>query len=361
MKKVVSVESRVLFPLRSNARSLLAGKAASGVRRRIKLAALLSDRLLIEEGVRDISAGSGGSTAFWQPANTPDGARWQTTHERKKATGGIASIVAKLSTAPPDQPGRRMLQFSPLIAWRATFEPLKDELTGYPWVEFDRVDDSGEAKRLVRRLVQVENRDPKLQEILPDSFVRKLVVEHANLDLAQATEFGAAASMDQFYASLIRARAARGEAHAVLGPDALEIVLPDAGTLDWPDIDEWRRHPGVGMYRDVLREIEAAARDSAASLDDLRFRVHREYESWLHKARLEIEGSLGSRLTKAANWLVVGELLPPVLSLPHIPGLLTAAASFAVDELRARFGKTRWTAADDDLRYRIGRKRQSGG
>src|SRR6266508_4574153 len=57
--------SGIFFPLRSNAKSLVAGAPAQSVVARLKLASLLYDRVLVEDGEYRIQGGPGGSSRFW--------------------------------------------------------------------------------------------------------------------------------------------------------------------------------------------------------------------------------------------------------------------------------------------------------
>lgn len=68
--------STIFFPLRSNAHSLLAGPPANSVRKRLKIASLLYDEVLIDDGALDILAGPEGASIF--PHSTERVARWQT-------------------------------------------------------------------------------------------------------------------------------------------------------------------------------------------------------------------------------------------------------------------------------------------
>ena len=57
----VTEQSSIFFPLRSNAKSLLAGAPAQGVVARLKLASLLYDHVLVEDGEYRIQGGPGGA------------------------------------------------------------------------------------------------------------------------------------------------------------------------------------------------------------------------------------------------------------------------------------------------------------
>jgi hypothetical protein len=77
--------STLVFPLRSNGKSLLAGAPVNSVRGRIKYASLFYDRVLLEGGVHSLQAGPNGFFSAVHPADPSFPPHWQTPAERRQA------------------------------------------------------------------------------------------------------------------------------------------------------------------------------------------------------------------------------------------------------------------------------------
>ena len=69
-------------PLRSNAKTLIAGAPIAAARRRPKYASVFYDQLILESGILRIQAGSGGSSSFVVPPTAQDPPRWETPRQR---------------------------------------------------------------------------------------------------------------------------------------------------------------------------------------------------------------------------------------------------------------------------------------
>src|SRR6266566_3895091 len=91
--------SSIYFPLRSNAASLLSGAPIHSVMRRIKLAALLHDKVLIEDGTWSGQAGPRGCVTMWGPVDGSRAVKWQTPRERGDAVG--KEFVVAIGAMPP--------------------------------------------------------------------------------------------------------------------------------------------------------------------------------------------------------------------------------------------------------------------
>lgn len=88
------------FPIRSNAHSLVSGSGVAGVRRRIKLASVISDQLWLDEGTLDVQAGPMASAAFWVPPNPNERPNWQTPAERGSSTNSYRMKAWQVPSAP---------------------------------------------------------------------------------------------------------------------------------------------------------------------------------------------------------------------------------------------------------------------
>ncbi len=350
------MDSDIFFPLRSNARALLAGGPVAATRHRIKLAALLHDRVLIEEGRIEAQAGPRASMQFWHPSDPSEMERWQTANERRRMVGREFSLAMAPSNAPPDRPLRKTLQSPTSTHWRATFEPLKQELPrAYPWLMFGHLPDPPEMQDAVRRWTWADQTNAHLHDLIPESFVRSLVIKNANLDLAVGGFLGATVSIDALHSAVATARVRRGDARSVLGTRALAILAPNASELDWPDIDDLRRHRDLRHLRAILREVEAAAWDGGTSLDDFDRRVRDEFRDRLVEANDRIAGSMRGKLVGAAVGWAVGELSTALaVGVPFVGGVVGGLAGMAADTVVEARARPRWLAAYRTLRDRSG-------
>jgi hypothetical protein len=59
--------SLLVVPLRANAHTLVSGAAIAALRRRLKFASLVFDRVLLETGILRVHAGPHGASSFISP------------------------------------------------------------------------------------------------------------------------------------------------------------------------------------------------------------------------------------------------------------------------------------------------------
>jgi hypothetical protein len=329
----------------------------TSVLRRLRLAALLHDQVVIEAGIYRANAGPNGSFGSWQAADPDQPPRWQTTRERSAAMRNPFHVALRPSDAPDTRPFHRMIESPTSIAWRPTFEPLKAALpVRCDWVEFLYTDLTPEGQSLVSRLNFRDRSDDLLGNLIPEPFVRNLVMEHANHDFVVGVGLGAVVSVDAQHTPIIRARLAHREAGSILGQTALSIAVPDDRDLDWETVSGLRRHRDWRYFRDVLREIEADAREGATSPADFERRVRTMYEARLSAARDRISALGRSNWITRGLGMVVGEIVPPVLEatmgLSGVPGVGTVigeGVSEVANSIRQHRERPRWLAAHDAL------------
>ena len=72
----------LVVPLRSNAAGLVAGAPVAAVRRRLKMASLIYDQILLEGGTAHVQAGPRGSIGVIPPLPIPRGGRPQRSGRR---------------------------------------------------------------------------------------------------------------------------------------------------------------------------------------------------------------------------------------------------------------------------------------
>ncbi len=343
--------SGIYFPLRSNARALVAGGPANAVRARLKLASLLYDRVLVEDGEWEAHGGPQGSVRQWDPPSD-EPRRWQTASERRRGQESEFMFAMKPSQAPPEQPAAVVIQSPASIAWRATFEPIKNELPRTcEWFEFGHASDPQDRGFVLARMDREVSQDEDVKSLLPEPFVRDAVVQGVHRDLLVGAAYQSAVSVDALHGQVLRARIASGDVVPAFGPQALSILVPECRDLSWEDVAELRRHRSLGKYRSVLREVESAAWDESTSVAEFERTVHEEFQKRL--LAISDAKSLPRRLRRAGINVAVGELTG--LALTRVPGAgagagLVLAASQEIQGWSAR----RWVAAHQSMRRRSG-------
>src|ERR1700689_4542742 len=130
-------EQAVVFPLRSNAKSLVAGGPVDSVRRKIKYASLFYETVLLEAGVLRLQAGLSGHFSVVEPARQDCPPVWESAAARWKAQQQpfVASMGRETIPGLPAPSTYEVVPWSePVIAWTATFEPFGRELpAGVNW------------------------------------------------------------------------------------------------------------------------------------------------------------------------------------------------------------------------------------
>lgn len=270
-------------PLRGNAAVLVAGAPGAAFVRSLKVAALLHDRLILEDGSWVGVAGPGGSSEWRHPGHPgPNDGRWQSARERMSSEREW-SLGVKRSGSPG--PHQVVVRSATTLSLRASFEPIRRELPhAYPWIDFGSFDLYPEDKALAKRMAAAEVRDGALKGRFDDPFTRQLVADGATKSLLLAARMGAAVRLDGVHREVVAARVLRGEASAVLGQLALKTVVPDVRNLSWEDVDQARRLKGMPRLRAILAEVEAAALERAASGGALEPAILREFHAQYSKA-----------------------------------------------------------------------------
>ena len=347
----MSEPSTIYFPLRSNASALFAGPGVAGVRRRILAAALLSDQVVVEDGIHIAWAGpEGASTMTWhgEPAD-----HWQTPHQRGRAIGSRHYVAVRSSAAPETAPFHPVVSTDATFSWRATFEPFRRELpaSAARWLSFGHVTDDERVKQVVRdwessdRLRAVELRP---RSTTPGGqFVRDAILGAGYYDLAVASTAASAVSFDRRHSLAVETRIRAGDAQPIGGHYALEFLLPTE--FRWSDVPDLRKHRALRDYRAIVRDIEAEALRTSRSVAEINDQIRREYER-----RLAVAAAKGVPFTGRVTLTAVGFILGVAADsvAPIIGGAVVAASSLAASEGLTRAMRPRWLAVDRRLRGR---------
>lgn len=349
----------ILFPLRSNAKSLVAGRGVESVRRRLKIASILFDRVMLEGGSTAIHAGPTASQR-WHAGFDLQRMRsnWDTSTARARARGQTFTIAVGAETVPgtPSQgPFTTVAASETTIAWDATLEPFVSELSrACDWIGFTVLAPPTPADNTyVRDWSSRDRRNNVLTNALPVQFVRERVVQDANEDLAAATAIGAAVSADRLHQTVMAERFADESGWGLIGY-ALPILLPQVAAASWDEIAEVRKLRDLEYFRKTLREVEAESLDGAGGLEE---RVRDLYAGKLAKATERV-ASIGSISLKSGASLVIGagagfSTIAIAGPLGPIAGGAIGAAAGALIDLQHRRNLRRsvgWVAVDLRIR-----------
>ncbi|MGA3214199.1 MAG: hypothetical protein ABSD97_00730 [Acidimicrobiales bacterium] len=187
-----------------------------------------------------------------------------------------------------------------------TFEPLRRELPPRcNWVEFGTLGPiPPEFKILADRWKRLDSGNDALTGLVPERFVRSLLVDHVTKDLAVAAAGGWDVSVDGYHGGVIGARFA-GSTSITHQGFALPILVPKVGHLSWDAIVKIRRMKEICRFRSVLREIESEAFEIATSRGDLEAAVRTAYEKKMRTTLERMEG-VGSTVTYGLAHVLVG-------------------------------------------------------
>lgn len=259
-----------------------------------------------------IQAGPNGSFTSRNPPGTPVAARWQTPLGRSRAEAAPITLSIARETVPgvpAPGPYHQVLNSKTSICWLPTFEPFRKELPpGCNWVVFGAPGEiPPEFRRLYNRWKRVNGQNTALERLVPEQFVRDLLVDHVSNDLAVGMSGGWAISVDRHHGGVMSARFASDSTIQTSG-FALPILVPRVGHLDWTDVSNIRRLPAIERLREVLHEVEAESLEVVASGSDLESAVRRAYDKKFRSAIERVEG-LGALVTHGLAELLVGTAL----------------------------------------------------
>ena len=329
LRAVPDDESVLVVPLRSNARTLVAGGAVAAMRKRLKYASLFYDSLLLESGIFRVQAGPTGSSSFIVPPTAEDPPRWQTVAERRAATGATFGVAVSPDGAPDATP-RAVVSSEAAISWAATLHPFADELPlGTDWVHFVKSHDpAGKAKQLAQQWAAVDKRNRSLERAIPIRFVRETIIDSANHDHALAAMAEVAITSDRFHSQVVAQRFNDQQGWKLQGY-AVPVLFPQIGDWPWPAIADLRRDPNMAHFRAVLREVEKEAAVQAAA-GDVEGAAHRVYERLLADASGRLESVASSARRIALEIVLSGVVGAATMPIPAPWGLVVGTIAGGV-------------------------------
>jgi predicted HD phosphohydrolase len=337
----------IYFPLGGNAHSLVAGRGATSVRRRLVIAALMHDKVYIDDGEWRANSGP---EAKWV-ARTPSShmaeadRKFQPAAERHR----IGSERIAISLRPEGASETIDVASDTSLYWRATFEPFKRELReAYPWLEFINVKLPHPDQQIADAMAQADIRDGHLADLISDSNSRGVVTEATSEAFVLGSRILAAISLDSMHQNVLKARLARGQAAQVFGHHALRLVFPTVDRMAWEDVDSARRLRGLVELRSVLAEVEETAWVVSETGEELDERIRQEYMARSEQAVAQLQPSLPGTAIAIAVGTGIGLVTGP---LAPIVGIAAGAGQTVVSSLMARQSyRSSWMATSERLR-----------
>lgn len=260
--------SRVFFPLRSSVELFDDPRSPSAVEK-AKLAALVFDELLFEEGLLDVTLSTDGGMAWWQP---PQALTPEIREQARKPIPVGAPVTLSFGVQPgrglPPKEMRPMIQGSVTRRFYAEWHTsVTDDLAelDVDWASWTGTGHSSSGPPVEDHSKSSDFRsfiDRGDRTLLPntESWERDFIINNFNRDAAFAATLGAAVTVTPLFAQMMDRR----ELEVVqAGAHAMEIALPDVTGLPWEAIARFREHPGSVEARRLLRTCELAAAAAA--------------------------------------------------------------------------------------------------
>jgi len=264
-----AADKTLFVPLLSNASQLLAGAPVEAVRRKLKYASIVYDRLLLENGSISVQAGRGGSSTL----GIQDEA-FQTVAERRVGMKGGFYLAIGLedpsgASAPPDRMSTIIAPRTAAISWRPTLIPFEDELPRHcNWINWINLPRDPEVSKLASEWSYRDCGNDALLAAVPEPFARSLIIHDANTDLARAALSGVAVMQDATHRQVMSARLNSRTTWQPVG-FAVPVLAPRVGALTWDEIATLRADRAIRTYRAVLRDLEAEALEASANGADV--------------------------------------------------------------------------------------------
>ena len=316
---------RTWFPLRSNLTYFSGETQRLDVEARIKQAALLSEEIVFEFGMLDVSVTETGMTSLWTPPSqlSEDRIRRHRDAARSGAPFAFSIGLQPAKGVPADAADAHTLISGPLQqALVAEYHLLlrSSGLERASWVKWavPQPDVVEEAKRLAHeqnRREGIELRSTDLPTLTENEFLDQQLKKDLNFDLALAGLMGVPAAVDDLRRPLLLHKASRDDKTTDIsrapGALALHALAPDYTALSWADIIALHDDDAIGAFRAKLVELETAVAHSPEeeweqAIFDLGF------DESLRKANERLP-SARSQVADVAVDLAAG-FLPPGLS-----------------------------------------------
>lgn len=309
----------MLFPLRTGV-ELFRDPAMPEAVVRAKQAAVLYDELIFEMGLCEVTVTPAGFMEEWRPPHLLTDE--ELAESRVPAAGARVSL--SVGQEGPEGWTAELLAGPVGKAYASEYHTgILDELVRFEpdWVK--RLDggpltegtpERGLAEALRKRDVADEGLMRSMRGG-DELALRNWIIKAFDRDVAVARAVGASLSATSLFAPMIEARGAKPER---AGLDALEILVPDLGSLPWEAVFEFRDHPGCAEARAMLGEFEERAAtqepaDAHSYLRSIQDQVHDALFSAIEEKRTPLFRSIATEAAKTGVGLipVVGQIAGP--------------------------------------------------
>jgi hypothetical protein len=331
------------FPLRSNIAYFETTGPILGIEARIKQMAMLSDELLFEPGVLDVTISDEGSWDMHSPVGQLS--EEDIRERRRVVTAGepVGFFIGPESVPGRPAPPEAMHQIiggKLARSFVAEYHLLAQEsgLEDQPWVHFGVPKPELEvvAKEVTRELERKAFFEKRQMPTLSgNSWLDDYLRKGLNIDIGRGAALEMPVMLDQLHAPILQWRAEHAETEQrpepVPGAEALHLWAPNFTELEWKDIIKLHDHDAIGELRQKLVEAESTVAGLA------------EPERQLALKDIGYQASLDALRSRTTKWLDVGIDLAveSVVDLVPYGGLAYSAVSGGA---KLHKDKTEWTA-----------------
>ncbi len=329
-------ESRLFFPLRSNVALFRTPAGFLSLEERLKVAALLYDRVILEGGFYKLDVTAEGSYDFHQLRDvdcsgqglTDEDARLWREQAEKLGDQSDHSIVVSVKPSGSEGDFQRLFGGPLLASYFAEFQSLAAHFDGrnQSWVTWQ--DGIPHFNQQVGSWLSLALQRDELTGVGSglDWRLRRKLLEALNRDLVVASLLNATIATDPLHSELMAEKVAKAGFDATLHRSVLPIVLPNVAAVPWNEIVDLRNEVALLDFRQLISEFE----DEIADLPDVAdlATMHRAVMvRWNERLQQALLDHLPTYRQVAASGLL--DLAIEIVNLP-VPGF-GVAVSTAID------------------------------
>jgi hypothetical protein len=302
---VADLVSCIFFPLRTNSFYLDDPGAADRLLRSVKQACVLFEKVIFEDGVVSITEHSDGPLLRTGPSGSP--------RARQKAPGKIrAEWIGKDPPTGQEIGGGGFLRYDDLLEQSGLADQEFVELSYLPLSASEHYEVASEALLSLVRLPGIGVLD-------------QLRMRNLFHDLQVSSYYANVIPMDHAHEALLDrilvANAANYRFDAM--STAMSLLVPDLGTLDWPEVIELRKMRRLVALRSKISEIQSEAfKRSHRNRASLKEEVQRTVTTVLLESISELRPTAPKVLLKTA------------VSFVPVAGEVIAAGADAVEVVK---------------------------
>lgn len=329
----LSAETRILFPLRTNVEVFQTPEGYLALEERIKIAALLYDKVVLEGGFYELTVSQSGSFELRTKRGTEGNgiSDDDAAHRRSEM-----EALLRNEQLPPFfvgvQPSDGSSSVTPIVGGRmqelyfAEFQSLAAtaQLKHQHWVEWldnDFASYGSYAAQVQRNLWNDERMEIGAE--IENPFLRSTLLKALNHDLLTTAAINATLSADPLHSALMERKMIKSGFAPSLRLLVVQTSLPSVRSVPWDEVIDLRSDPGMIEFRRVIREIEAEALASVdgATIEDIRNRIQIEWNERMADTLASNRSSLREVATGTAESVLLDLINVPVPFLGTAIGL----------------------------------------